>query len=388
MSERAFYQGLPSLHRSLKEILSEPELFLPVPESWFVIVTDVKGSTKAVAEGRYREVNTIAASGVIACLNVAQKHNVQIAFLYGGDGVTLLVPAELHEEMIEALKALRANTQVSYGLSLRVGSVQVHDVYASGASVRVAKWSVAPGYDQAVFLGDGLSYADKVIKADMSTGDVGEEEPGAVDLSGLMCRWKDVKPAKSAEEVICVIVQAMRASEQATVYQEVLACFDEIYGSYEKRHPITARALSPSVNIGNLRLKGQLMRGNPDLFSLINEALRALMSSILFRYSLKIGRFDPVVYIQELIAATDTLHLSGTLYTVMMGKESQRIALREALDVLEEKGKLIYGLAPCPSAVVTCYVPRYDKGHTHFLDGTGGGYTQASKEFKAKLRKE
>ncbi len=387
MSERAFYQELPSLRRSLKEILSEPELFQDVPESWFVIVTDVKGSTKAVAEGRYREVNTIAASGVIACLNVAQTRNVQIAFLYGGDGVTLLVPEELHEEVIQALKALRANTQVSYGLSLRVGSIQMRDVYASGASVRVAKWSVAPGYDQAIFLGDGLSYADKIIKADMGTAEVGEEEPGIVDLSGLMCRWKDVRPAKSAEEVICVIAQATQVEEQATVYQEVLGLFDSVYGPYEKRHPITARALSPSINIRNLRLKGQLAHGGLAILSLINETIRAMTSSFLFRYSLKIGGFDPAVYIQELIAATDTLHLSGTLYTVMMGKEVQRKALRVGLDALEQQGRLIYGLAPCPSAVVTCYVPHYDKGHTHFLDGTGGGYTQASKEFKAKLRK-
>ncbi len=384
MTDR-FYQSLPPLAWPLKEILRHPELFQAVPEDWEIIVTDVKGSTQAVAQGRYRDVNTIAASSVIACLNVARRAGVQIAFFYGGDGATLLVPSSVLEEMRGALWALRANTFASYGLVLRVGSVPVSEVQAAGSTLRMAKWSVAPGYDQAVFLGDGLAFADKRIKGDASTADVMPEAARDIDLQGLMCRWGEIGSGQPRQEIVCAMIQATPGADQAAVYAEALEALDRIYGPYAARHPVTAAALHPTVGLTGARVRSALESGRLRPWRTFRTLCRSLGSAFLFRFGLSVGSFHPETYLRSLIAATDTLHLSGTLYTMVRGTAEQRLAFRAVLDAMEHDGKLMYGTATCPASVMTCYVQKYDRGHTHFLDGAGGGYTQASKELKAKF---
>ncbi len=362
-----------------------PEVFCVVPPEWQVIVTDIQGSTKAVAEGRYRDVNTIAASCVIACLNIAKKQGIQIPFFYGGDGATLLVPPDALMPMLEALRALRQNVQASYGLPLRVGSIPVQEIYAHDKTLSLAKWSVAPGYDQAICLGDGLSYADKRIKAKMEVE--GVSVPAAVvDLQGLTCRWNEIKPRDLQREVVCLMVQATSVEQQAETYVRVLDILDEVYGTYDVRHPVATEVLSPSVSPQNASRKGKLQQGRFKLDSTVEEWLRSLGNAILFKLDLSLGNFNPKQYLQELIAATDTLHLAGTLFTLVVGTSTQREQVRAKLDELEEDGQLIYGTSSCPASVMTCYVQKYDQNHVHFLDGAGGGYTQASKEFKAKLR--
>lgn len=383
MTDR-FYQSLPPLAWPLKEILRHPELFQVVPEDWEIIVTDVKGSTQAVAQGRYRDVNTIAASCVIACLNVARRVGLQIAFFYGGDGATLLVPSSLRQEMQTALWALRANTFAAYGLVLRVGSVTVSEVQAAGSTLRMAKWSVAPGYDQAVFLGDGLTFADKRIKGDATTADVMPEAAQDVDLQGLMCRWGEIGSGERRQEIVCAIIQASAGSDQAAVYADVLDVLDRVYGDYTDRHPVTLATLRPSVGMKGAQTRSALESGSLRPWKVLRELCRSLGSAFLFRFGLSVGSFHPETYLRSLIAATDTLHLSGTLYTMVRGTAQQREALRAEFDRFEQEGKLIYGTASCPASIMTCYVQKYDRAHAHFLDGAGGGYTQASKEFKKK----
>lgn len=386
MPNTSFYASLAPYQGSLKQLLGESELFQSAPASWEVVVTDIQGSTKAVMEGRYRDVNTVAASCVIACLNVAKKYpGVQIPFCYGGDGATLLIPPELHEGVRKALAALQKNTLQTQKLILRVGFLSVKRIYEAEKKLEIAKLSIAPGYDQAVFLGDGLAFADKIIKADMTTSKT-EGVKDEVDLTGLMCRWNEIKPRHSTQEVLCAIILARDSERQATIYREVLEVLDQIYGSYQSRHPVNANALRPSVRFKNIRRKSELMYGSWHSFLFFSESIRACVSLVFFYFGLRVGGFDPVQYVQELVAATDTLHLTGTLYTVVLGTEEQRLALRTVLDRLEGKGELIYGTSSSPASVLTCYVQKYDAGHVHFLDGAGGGYTEASKELKQKIK--
>jgi len=35
---------------------------------------------------------------------------------------------------------------------------------------------------------------------------------------------------------------------------------------------------------------------------------------------------------------------------------------------------------------MTCYIENMDSNHIHFVDGSDGGYTKASKEFKSKFK--
>ena len=37
--------------------ITEPENFIDMPDDWYILVTDIRGSTQAVEAGRYKDVN-------------------------------------------------------------------------------------------------------------------------------------------------------------------------------------------------------------------------------------------------------------------------------------------------------------------------------------------
>jgi len=61
-----------------------------VPDDWLVVVSDIKGSTKAIESGRYKEINILGGSSIIAVLNCIK--NVEIPFVFGGDGESFVIP--------------------------------------------------------------------------------------------------------------------------------------------------------------------------------------------------------------------------------------------------------------------------------------------------------
>ena len=71
-----FYSRLPVNQISLSELLMEQHLFYTVPESWHVLITDVKKSTMAVADGLHETVNLVATGSIVAVLNIAHKKNL------------------------------------------------------------------------------------------------------------------------------------------------------------------------------------------------------------------------------------------------------------------------------------------------------------------------
>lgn len=86
--------------------LTDSSHYRKVPDDWWVVITDVKGSTEAIANNRYKDVNLLGASSIIAALNTLKGR--QIPFVFGGDGATLLV----YESDIERIKpALRLRSQ-------------------------------------------------------------------------------------------------------------------------------------------------------------------------------------------------------------------------------------------------------------------------------------
>ena len=83
---------------------------------------------------------------------------------------------------------------------------------------------------------------------------------------------------------------------------------------------------------------------------------------------------------------SDTLVIDGKINTVISGNKEQRQALQQYLDELEAAGEIIYGLHVSNASVMSCYVRDMKDGHIHFVDGSDGGYTQAARVIKAKLK--
>ena len=183
----------------------ELDAYAPLPDDWVVIISDVQGSTRAIEAGQYKKVNMVGASSITAVLNVCG--DIEVPFVFGGDGGTLIVPGSLRDAASNALTGLRAMSQATFGLSLRVGAIPIADLRAQGTDVRVRKLELSPGNYLAMFTGGGVDLADSLLKNSppgspyLLEAQAGIGEP---DLQGLSCRWEPLNPRNGCMMTIMV----------------------------------------------------------------------------------------------------------------------------------------------------------------------------------------
>ncbi len=96
-----------NFYRRLKPLANFSEAFRfenysPLPDDWLILMSDVVGSTKAIEEGRYKDVNMLGASTITAVLNAVSR--LEIPYVFGGDGASLAVPPSCAVRAEEALR--------------------------------------------------------------------------------------------------------------------------------------------------------------------------------------------------------------------------------------------------------------------------------------------
>ena len=107
MNNSNFYTALKALHKF--EEITYLANYSSLPEDWFVIITDIQGSTKAIVEGRYKEVNFVGAMSIIAVLNISKS--IDIPFVFGGDGASILIPKNFYDQTCLILANVRELVQ-------------------------------------------------------------------------------------------------------------------------------------------------------------------------------------------------------------------------------------------------------------------------------------
>lgn len=376
-----FYAQLPVHMMRVSELFVETELFIDVPEDWHVVITDIKKSTVAVTKGAHEDVNLIATGSIIAALNLARKKKVAIPFFFGGDGATLLVPDILLHEVLEALSEHRINALQVFDLDLRLGSVPVRELYDNGYKLRIANAKISDIFATPIILGSGLSYAEKLIKEEEF---ISYEKTGKIsllDLNGMECRWDKLKPPTNTSEVISLLVAVVNENDQAIVFKQVLETLDKIYGDPQKRKPFSIANLKIDASINRIYREMIVRIRKLNLLYLLGNHVISMIGKFYLKYT-NPGR----AYLKEIIDLTDTLVLDGRLNTVISSTTQQRNDLEKDLNTMESEGKIFYGLYVSQESIMSCYVKQRHNEHIHFVDGANGGYTQASKVLKAKLK--
>jgi hypothetical protein len=374
-----FYTRLPVNQITLSELLMEEHLFVRIPETWHVLITDVKGSTLAVGDGMHETVNLVATGSIVAVLNIAYKANCTVPFFFGGDGATFIVPPTLLDSVIKALLLHKQNTQQNFKLDLRVGHVPVEMVYKNEHALQISKLKTSDIFSIPVILGDGLSFAEKVIKGE----DYVLEQPSLLqeelDLSGMQCRWDKIKPPRNDDEVVSLLVTARPGVKQSEAFKKVIDLLDNIYGDSQKRKPITIAKLKLKATLKKIGTEMRVKLGGYRPLYLIKTWLTTLLGTLYFRT--KPGK----TYLMQLVDMSDTLVIDGKINTVISGTAKQREELEAALNELESAGYIRYGLYVSQESVMSCYVRAMDQNHIHFVDGSEGGYTRAAGILKKKL---
>lgn len=377
--EDRFYESLPVLQGAMSSILNQDELFTMVPAGWEIIVTDIRGSSIAVATGMHKTVNLIATGSIVCVLNIAHKHRVMIPFFFGGDGATFIVPGSLAKEVLETLWLYRKQILENFSLTLRVGKVSVSEIYASGQKLRIAKYSNTSKFVIPLITGNGLNFAEKLIKSSETISSITYPGELEVDLSGLQCRWDQVPPPVNHDEVVTLLVSAVKLNDQGPAFSKVLMALDELYGFPQTREPISESKLRINSTLRDVGMAMLVRAGTKKWFDLFKEWFSVAYGYIYFR------TIKGKSYLKTLVQMSDTFVLDGRINTVISGNTEQRKQLISTLERLESSGEIFFGIHISNASVMSCYVPDHMDGHIHFVDGYGGGYTQASLMLKDKL---
>lgn len=391
MNSETFYSELPLLDNFIK--IADLANFVDVPDDWYIVVTDIRGSTKAIEAGKYKEVNLLGACSIAAVLNVAGK--TEIPFVFGGDGASLLICPSLLPAAKIALLATKQMAKTEFNMDLRVGAVPVKVVVAANFPVKIAKFKVSENYSQAVFSGGGLTRAAELIK-DQVAGKIYKfknKKNGVsptADFSGLECRWQDI-PSKYGEIVtLLVMVREDFGQQSHEFYRKIIKKIEYIYGKENSLNPIDSENLKLTLNSAKL-IKETLVRASNASWLdrqmyLSKIQLETALGSLLMNLKVKTEELDWGVYKDIAIAATDYRKFDDMLRMVISGNEWRRKKLTRYLERNYREGKLVYGLHVADRALMTCLVFERNGQQVHFIDGADGGYALAAKDMKQRMQ--
>lgn len=376
----AFFAGLTALRRANETF--DDAVYRAAPDDWALVVTDVVGSTQAIADGRHKTVNFVAAMAIAAARNLCAPR--PIPFLFGGDGAVLMVPPEQAEPMRQALARVRGQAQRDHGLQLRVGLARVHQVRRCGCDVQVARFEPTPGNHFGVFAGGGVAALEDAVRGrawpDLAASAAVPEaldDGAAVDLSGLSCRWAPLQ-SRHGKMLALIVHGAPRPGE---IYAEVL----RLAAAGGDPRPARLDNLRPRWPPKAFMLEARARaRGGSALLWGLRVLALSLLATLIFVRGKPAGAFDPQRYKAEITTNTDFCKHDRTLCFVIDCAQSciepvQRlIAGRAAAEGFE------WGMDVSDTALMTCLVSSASEGlHVHFVDGGGGGYTNAAKRMKA-----
>jgi hypothetical protein len=388
MSTESFYRHLPTLQSFLD--VTNPGNFAAVPDDWYIVITDICDSTAAIEAGYYKEVNLLGACSISVALNLAQ--GIEIPFVFGGDGATLLIPPSLFAEVRKGLADVRNLAKSAFNLDLRVGIVPVSVVMQAGYEVKVARLRISPNYHQAMLTGGGLNYAVQLIKHPVSAemyaiADMGTDR---ADLTGLECRWQDI-PSRHGEVVSLLVIAMQEQSEtNAEIYRQVLEEIHRLYGDDEYLNPVVPEGLHLTFRnkklSGETRLRSKSHHWFDQMLYLCRIKLENLLGFCLMKFKLTIGTMNWGQYREIVSASTDYKKFDDALRMTIAGTPAQRKKLVSYLEKQFQAGKLVYGLRTSDRALMTCLVFERHGQQVHFIDAADGGYALAAKSLKQQLK--
>jgi len=355
------------------------DAYTPFDSSWHLFIADIQGSTQAIKDGRYKDVNTIGAMSIVAVLNACP--DIEIPFVFGGDGASILVPNSHFEQAKIALLGTKEKSENDFDLHLRVGAISVQALHDKGIDLLVAKHEISKDYKQAIFFGGGISQADALIKADPHYCFDSYENVPEVDYSGLECRWQDIPSPK--DETISLLVTADDANE----YKYLLKHMAENIGSYQQRNPVQEKKLQLSLSFAQLAHEAKAKAKGFDRYMLTKKLwLANILGIILMKLDAKLDDSSWGQYKKQVSQTTDAEKFDDILRMTFASASSDRKQLESYLNKAHQAGKLCYGIHISNRALMTCLVFERMGSQVHFVDAADGGYAMAAIGLKQQLK--
>ncbi|MBX2831326.1 MAG: DUF3095 domain-containing protein [Rhodospirillales bacterium] len=375
------YLDIPTFDDFAKVL--DRSVYHSIPDGWWVGTSDIVGSTKAVAAGRFKDVNMVGAS-VICAVSNALGHS-DYPFMFGGDGASFACPPDKIDAVRKALAATVTWAQETLDLDLRAGLTQIADIRATGRDVRVARYAVSSPVSYAMFNGRGLKWAEDRMK--LGENIVAPAPSGThPDLTGLSCRWSPIKTTGS-DIILSLIVQPDEDQEK---FEAVISgLFKILDDSPRKSSPIPAKGPDFAFFPPGLKLEAHAtaQKEGGYIKAWLKAFYIAFIALILMKTGWKLGDFDPKRYREYTGYNSDFRKFGDGLWMTVKCTNALGSKIDAFLQTAEDRGDIHFGTHRQRSAIMTCIVPSItNDAHFHFLDGGEGGYTAAASIYKAKMK--
>jgi len=372
-----FYDQVPAFRSFAK--LMDPALYKPLPDDWLIGTADIVDSTRAIAAKRYKAVNMAGAAVIAALTNTLEGR--EFPFVFGGDGASFAIPAADGDLARQALAATAAWVRQDLDLAMRVALTPIAAVRAAGHDVRVARFAPSPYVTYAMFSGGGLPWAEAAMKRGEFT--VAEAPPGSQpDLSGLSCRFEEMAATRG---LILSLLVVPGQDGGAAAFREVI---EDVIGLIEKSpemgRPVPSGGPPLKWPPQGIDYEARAQHRGPLMLRRLRLLGFTLFAYFLIRFGIKVGGFDPHVYLSQVVANSDFRKYDDALRMVLdctpqLADEIERHLARAAA-----AGVVRFGLYRQDAAMMTCFTPAASRSdHVHFIDGARGGYASAAVALKA-----
>lgn len=377
-----FFAALPLLSQASATF--DDAAYRPAPDDWELVVTDIVGSTQAVAAGKHKTVNFVAAMAIAALKNLCAP--TRLPFLFGGDGSVVMVPPAHAQAARQTLARVRGFAEREFGMRLRVGICPVAVLRQHGSEVRVGRFEPTPGNSFGVFAGGGVGLLEAAARGKGDAELIARvavppslDDGVPVDLDGLSCRWNALESGRG--RMLTLIIQG--ATDPGAVHAHVMQL---------ARQGGAAAAVRPETLSTRWPPKGMLLeaqasrRGGPLWKAVLRVLAQSLLARLIFAVGKPIGGFHPKQYVQEVASNTDFCKHDDTVSFVIDCPHDCIAGIQAYLEQQQATGRLRYGINVSDTALMTCLVTAASGGlHVHFVDGGDGGYTSAAKTMKAQV---
>lgn len=132
-----FYKHLESI-KNFQDITKD-KYFKKIPNDWHIAITDIKNSTQAIEKGKYKQINFIAALGIIGVLNIDE--NLDLPYIFGGDGASLLIPNSIVSQTKNVLYEASTFAKNSFDLDLRIAIISVKKIRELKKEIEIGKFN-------------------------------------------------------------------------------------------------------------------------------------------------------------------------------------------------------------------------------------------------------
>lgn len=349
--------------------------YRPLPVDWIIGVSDVRHSTEAIEQGRYREVNTAGAAVLAAVSNALP--DLQFPFTFGGDGASFAVPGTYSSIVKDTLAKIAAWSEDALGLTLRTAVIPIADIRAQHLDVLVARFAPSLNVTYAMFTGGGLAWAERKLKEGSYT--LPRAPMGVTaDLTGLSCQFAPIS-TKHGVILSLIVVPADDPPSFVELIQEILRTLPSDGHSL---HPLPAEGPLPAWTSDHL--DHAIKTGSRKPFATwAATCLRAILARVSTLLGTPVGGFHAIRFRRELVENTDFRKFDDGLRMTLDCSSELADVIDARLEKAQRRGACFFGTYRQSAANLTCFVPSPTQAnHVHFVDGASGGYAFAAVNLK------